>query len=242
MWSQSSSQIFEPHFVTLPPHATLAVAIQTLSTAQSSSLLVMDAQQLVGIVTERDIVRLHAQGIDFATVTAAAIMSQPIATATDLPAPVRYQRVRGLAPGQPAYRILVVDDRPENCRLMVQCLSPLGLPVRAVNTGAQALHQYEQWQPHLIWMDLRMPDADGLEIVRQMRSRPSSTNPDVPRPIIIALTAQTSAEVLNQALRAGCDDFVTKPFREADIFETLKRFLNLRYLYIESASVNTSST
>ena len=205
-------------------------AIRDTPPAEGTGLGLAISQKFIDILGGE--LRVESQVGQGSTFTV-CIVAHP-ATAADLPAPVRYQRVRGLAPGQPAYRILVVDDRPENCRLMVQCLSPLGLPVRAVNTGAQALHQCEQWQPHLIWMDLRMPDADGLEIVRQMRSRQKSAAPDAHRPIIIALTAQTSAEVLNQALRAGCDDFVTKPFQEAAIFETLKRFLNLRYIYAES--------
>ncbi|HBB32060.1 MAG TPA: hypothetical protein DC064_09760, partial [Cyanobacteria bacterium UBA9273] len=65
-------------------------------------------------------------------------------------------RVLQLAPHQPSYRILVVDDRQENCDLIVQLLGSVGFEVQSASNGQEAIALWETWQPHLIWMDMRM--------------------------------------------------------------------------------------
>ncbi|NJO20416.1 MAG: PAS domain-containing protein, partial [Spirulinaceae cyanobacterium RM2_2_10] len=71
------------------------------------------------------------------------------------------RKVLGLVPGQPTYRILAVDDKWENRQLLVKLLSPLGLEVREAADGQEAIALWESWEPHLIWMDMRMPVLDG---------------------------------------------------------------------------------
>lgn len=83
-----------------------------------------------------------------------------------LPSP---QRVIGLTPGQPTYRILVVEDRWENRYLLVNLLKPIGFDVREAKNGQEAIDLYESWRPHLIWMDMRMPLIDGYEATRRIR-------------------------------------------------------------------------
>ncbi|MEM9121334.1 MAG: PAS domain S-box protein [Cyanobacteria bacterium P01_F01_bin.56] len=80
-----------------------------------------------------------------------------------------HSTVTGLAPHQPHYRILVVDDRPENRDPLVQLLQSVGFETRIANNGQAAIAQWRAWQPHLIWMDMRMPVMDGYAATRRIR-------------------------------------------------------------------------
>ena len=97
--------------------------------------------------------------------------------------------VIGLAPDQPEYRILVVEDRWESRYLLVKLLETLGFQVREAENGAEAIAIWEQWQPQLIWMDMRMPIMDGYEATRQIKSHLKGQ-----ATIIIALTASALEE------------------------------------------------
>lgn len=173
------------------------------------------------------------------------------------------QRVIGLAPSQPTYRILVVDDRWENRQVLVRLLTPLGFEVREAENGQAAVEQWEDWKPDLIWLDMRMPVMDGYETTRQIRDRESfvsaHSSPGINENVhlvndkqitanhrqmakIIALTASTFEEDQIAVLEAGCDDFVRKPFRESIIFEKMAEHLGVRYLYEQSASSSPESS
>jgi signal transduction histidine kinase len=146
----------------------------------------------------------------------------------------RLQRAIGLEPNQPIYRILAVDDNQENRLLLIKILQPIGFEVREAENGLQAVEIWESWQPHLIWLDTRMPVMNGLEAVRQIRSKEQQQNqPARPRCIIIALTASTFEENRGEIIAAGCDDFVRKPFQEQIIFEKMANYLGVRYIYQE---------
>ncbi|MEG5037883.1 MULTISPECIES: response regulator [unclassified Microcoleus] len=140
------------------------------------------------------------------------------------------QRVIGLEANQPVYRILAVDDNQENRRLLVKMLQPIGFEVREAENGYQAVELWESWQPHLIWLDTRMPVMDGFEAVRQIRGKEKQTQW---RTVIIALTASTFEEKKGDIIAAGCDDFVRKPFQEQILFDKMACYLGARYLYQE---------
>ena len=152
--------------------------------------------------------------------------------------PQRNQKVvSGLAPNQPTYRILVVDDRPENCQLMSQFLQPMGFAVKEANNGQEAIQIWQDWQPHLIWMDMRMPVMNGYEATRYIKSHLQGQATH-----IIALTASVFEEEKAIVLSAGCDDFVRKPFQEAEILDKLQEYLGVRYLYADkSQSISNSN-
>lgn len=135
----------------------------------------------------------------------------------------------GLVPGQPHRRILVVDDQRENRLLMVRLLSQLGLEVREATNGQEAIAFWQQWKPDLTWMDIRMPVLDGYEATKQIRAMEQDQ-----ASIIIALTAQASQSDRTLALAAGCNDYISKPFREETLFLKLKEYLGLEYLYTEA--------
>ena len=75
----------------------------------------------------------------------------------------KHGRILGLAEGQPRYRLLIVEDQPENRLLLRRLLDPLGFELREAANGQEAVALFEQWHPDLIWMDIRMPVMDGLE-------------------------------------------------------------------------------
>ena len=139
------------------------------------------------------------------------------------------RQIIGLLPDQPQQRILVVDDQRENRLLLVKLLTQLGFQVREATNGQEAVQIWQDWQPDLIWMDIRMPILDGYEATKQIRAMEAE-----PTSIIIALTAQASHSDRTLALAAGCNDYISKPFREETLFLKMKEYLSLEYIYAES--------
>jgi len=152
------------------------------------------------------------------------------------------RRVKALAPNQPEYRMLIVDDSNVNRQLLHKLLNPLGFKLQEANNGTEALSLWEHWQPHLIWMDMRMSVMDGDEATRQIRSREQNragTNSlfPIPHTVIIALSASAFTDEKVAVLAAGCDDFIRKPFREEEIFDVIHKHLGVSFIYEESTSV-----
>jgi signal transduction histidine kinase len=132
----------------------------------------------------------------------------------------------GVVEGTPKYRILVADDKWTNRKLLSKILHPLGFEVREVENGRQVLEYWQDWRPNLIFMDIRMPVIDGLEAARQIKSSLEGQ-----ATVIIALSASSFEEDRIPILSAGCDDFIRKPFREAEIYEKLSRHLGVEFIY-----------
>ncbi|MBP0017304.1 MAG: response regulator [Cyanobacteria bacterium SBLK] len=146
----------------------------------------------------------------------------------DIETPTPQRRVIALEPNQPRYRILVVDDKLLNRKLLIKLLSPLGFELQEANNGKEAIEIWKSWRPHLIWMDMRMPVMDGFTATRTIKSATREQ-----APIVIALTASILEEEKAVVLSAGCDKFMRKPFREEDIFKTMEEYLGVRFLYEE---------
>ncbi len=145
-------------------------------------------------------------------------------------------QVLALAPHQPTYKILTVDDKPINRQLLVKLLSPLGFEIREARNGQDAIELWETWQPHLIWMDIRMPIMDGYEATKYIKSQTENNFVSGKFPVIIALTAHVLEEEKAVVTAAGFDDFLRKPFIEKMIFDLLSQHLGVQYLYEESAA------
>ncbi|MBF0622844.1 MAG: response regulator [Magnetococcales bacterium] len=139
-------------------------------------------------------------------------------------APIQ-QKVLSLAIDQPVCRVLVVDDISSNRLLLLRLLQETGFQTEEASNGEQALALFSRFRPHFIWMDMRMPVMDGYEVTRRIRSSPEGNTVK-----IVALTASAFADEKRRTIEAGCDDMVRKPFRENDIFETMKHHLNINYL------------
>ncbi|MCP4713714.1 MAG: response regulator, partial [Deltaproteobacteria bacterium] len=157
----------------------------------------------------------------------AFIFSLPVETGASIPPPPSdiQQRVIGLAPNQPRYRILIVDDKTDNRRLLIQLLSPFNFELREAENGQEALKIWATWQPQLIWLDIKMPVLDGYETAKRIRNDELEMINSPLHTLIIAVTAVSFEKERRTALAAGCDDFVRKPFREAEIFDVLRRHL-----------------
>ncbi len=162
------------------------------------------------------------------------IQVEPV-TATDIEIEPPAREVIGLAPDQPRYRILIADDNENNRRLLVRLLSPLGFEVREAGNGQDAIEVWERWEPHLIWMDIRMPVMDGYETTKLIKGTAKGEGT-----VVIALTAGAYEEERNLALKMGCDSFVRKPLQAADALKVMRQHLGVRYIY-EEAEVSPES-
>lgn len=159
-----------------------------------------------------------------------------LALASEVTPTQQQRQVIGLEPGQPPYRILVADDQAENRQLLVKLLTPLGLEVQEAENGEEAVILWQHWQPHLIWMDIRMPQMDGYEATQRIRSSAEGQ-----AAIIIALTAHVSSRDRTLALSAGCNDFISKPFQEETLFAKMAEYLGLRYVYAQNDPLSITS-
>jgi signal transduction histidine kinase len=139
--------------------------------------------------------------------------------------------VKGLKPGQKGRKILIVDDIEENRALLTELLTAAGFEVREALNGQEAIESWQTWQPHLIFMDIRMPVMDGYiatETIRKLEAeRLREAGDESPggveestiqhqqiRVPIIAFTSSAFEEDRLKSLRYGCDDFVRKPVKE----------------------------
>jgi CheY-like chemotaxis protein len=120
-----------------------------------------------------------------------------------------------------------VDDKWDNRQLLIKLLEPFGFDLREAGNGQEAIDIWKTCEPHLIWMDMRMPVMDGYEATKRIRAQASR----IPRTVIIAVTANVLEEGRTAVMSTGCDDIVIKPFREADIIEMLQKHLNVKFLY-----------
>ena len=114
--------------------------------------------------------------------------------------------------------ILVVDDEPQITRVLRTSLSAQGYDIRVANSGEMALEIMKDWQPSLIITDLSMPSVDGLELTRRVRA--SSQVPSV------VLSVRDKEQQKVEALDAGADDYVTKPFGMNEVLARVRA--NLR--------------
>ena len=147
--------------------------------------------------------------------------------ATEIKTEIKPRRkVIGLQPNQPQYRILVVDDRYSNRELVVKLLTPLGFEIRTASNGKEAIQVWQQWEPHLIWMDMKVPIMDGYEATKVIKTTMKGQ-----ATAIIALTASVFEEEKAVVLSTGCDSFIRKPFREAEIFDAMEKQIGVQFIY-----------
>jgi signal transduction histidine kinase/CheY-like chemotaxis protein len=132
---------------------------------------------------------------------------------------------RCLATDQPACRVLIVDDHPDNVELLRQLLQKTGFQVRAAANGAAGVELFASWRPHFIWMDWRMPVMDGLEATRRIRGLPGGDEVKIG-----VLSASVLSSEREQVMAAGADEFLAKPLEVGQVLGCMERRLGLRLI------------
>jgi len=147
------------------------------------------------------------------------------------------QRVLCLKPGQNEIRILIADDRETNRQLLLQMLKVVGFATQYAVNGKEAVQMVQKWKPQVVLMDMAMPVMDGYEATRKIKASPNSRNT-----AIVAVTASAFEEDKKRILAAGADDYLSKPFKDAELFEIIGRLTGAEYLYEETSSLKVSET
>ena len=114
-------------------------------------------------------------------------------------------------------RILIVDDEPQITRVLRRSLTTHGYDVRVASDGLAAIQTFGDWPPDLVVTDLSMPDTDGLQLCRNLRA--------ISQLPIIVLSVKGEERTKVQALDAGADDYVTKPFGMNELLARIRAAL-----------------
>ncbi len=154
---------------------------------------------------------------------------------------LEYHSVLHLKEGMPPQKVLVVDDRIFNVDLLSKMLLRVGFEVRQAYNGKEAVDLFETWQPDAVLMDVRMPVMDGIEATRRIRAYERrlglerSDGNTRQSAAIIAVSASSLEYQKKEILQKGlADDFISKPFKEMEIYKTLEKYLNVAYTYKNS--------
>jgi two-component system, OmpR family, alkaline phosphatase synthesis response regulator PhoP len=111
-------------------------------------------------------------------------------------------------------KILIADDNVQNCELIDAYLSDEGYELAVAYDGMEAMKRVEEVQPDLVLLDIMMPKLSGYEVCQWLKSNPQTK--DIPVLMVTALNEQGDIE---KAVRAGCDDFLTKPVNNLELAE-----------------------
>ena len=133
-------------------------------------------------------------------------------------------------------RILIVDDEPTNVLLLESMLADTAGEIRGLTDSKQVEHVFAEFEPDIVLLDLHMPDPDGLEVLRRLRSARTSLG-FLP---VIMLTGDTGKVARNAALILGADDFLTKPLDRNEVVLRVRNLLRTRQLYADLAKANAA--
>jgi DNA-binding response OmpR family regulator len=129
-------------------------------------------------------------------------------------------------------RIMVVDDTPDNLKLLEGMLSELGYHVRAFPCGRLALSAAKREPPDLILLDVNMPEMNGYEVCEQLKADPELQ--DIP---VLFISALTETVDKLKAFQVGGLDYVTKPFQFEEVHARIKAHLHLRGQQLDNAQL-----
>lgn len=116
-------------------------------------------------------------------------------------------------------KILIVEDEDSLLKLESILLTSKGYDVQGVKDGRAALEAIEKNLPDLVLLDIMLPEIDGFEVCRRIKSDPKTKK--IP---VIMLTAKKSREDMARGEQVGADWYITKPFKSAMVIETIQRF------------------
>ena len=136
------------------------------------------------------------------------------------------RQVTGLKAGQGPFRVLIADDNEDNRVLLKELLIDVGFIIEEATDGNEAIEKYRSFNPHVILMDMVMPVLSGYEAIVQIKNIEGSE--DIP---IIAVTAIAFEEERDKVIKTGADWYLRKPFNDYELYECLKTFLGIEYVY-----------
>ena len=128
-------------------------------------------------------------------------------------------------------KVLIVDDDPDNVAMLEAILSEDAESIRSVTDSRLVEEAFRDFEPDIVLLDLHMPDPDGLEILRRLRSVRASLG-------FVVLTGDTGKVARNSALVLGADDFLTKPLDRHEVVLRVRNLLRTRRLYLDLARAN----
>ena len=118
--------------------------------------------------------------------------------------------------GEPS-KVLVVDDDPEIVTFLSTLLELEGIESSVATSAAAALEQLQQTRPDLVLLDIAMPDRDGIDLCKELKSDPRTA--EVP---VFVVSARPGKDVVERALAAGAEEFIRKPFENAELISRIR--------------------
>ena len=119
-------------------------------------------------------------------------------------------------PGPPS-KVLVVDDDPEIVTFLSTLLELEGIESSVATSAAAALEQLQQGRPDLVLLDIAMPDRDGIDLCKELKSDPRTAEAPV-----FVVSARPGKDVVERALAAGAEEFIRKPFENAELISRIR--------------------
>jgi CheY-like chemotaxis protein len=126
-----------------------------------------------------------------------------------------------LSRGLPS-KVLVVDDDPEIVTFLSTLLELEGIESSVATSAAAALEQLQQGAPDLVLLDIAMPDRDGIDLCKELKSDPRTA--EVP---VFVVSARPGKDVVERALAAGAEEFIRKPFENAELISRIRDRLSV---------------
>src|SRR5262249_33530921 len=123
-------------------------------------------------------------------------------------------------------KVLVVDDLPQNVKLLADLLTAKGFAVATASSGPEALGKVDSERPDLVLLDVMMPEMSGYEVCRKIREKPDMGI----LPVVMVTSLDPSQERI-RGLEAGADDFLTKPVNQAELLARVRSLVRVKQLY-----------
>jgi adenylate cyclase len=132
-----------------------------------------------------------------------------------------------------AAKILVVDDTPNNVKLLRDLLTMKGYAVVGASSGPEALEQIDKERPDLVLLDVMMPGMNGYEVCRHLRENPATAV----LPVVMVTALDPGPERI-KGLEAGADDFLTKPINQPELLARVRSLLRIKQLWDQVTDLN----
>lgn len=123
-------------------------------------------------------------------------------------------------------KMLIIDDVEKNRSFLKDALQPIGFDIFEAENGKAGIEKAVQIKPDIVLMDLMMPEMDGFEATRKIRE-----TPDIKDTIIISVSASAMSQARERSLEAGCNDHITKPVHINSLFERIRKYLKIEWVY-----------